>query len=205
MSVPPILILASTSPRRRQLLTQWGYAHEALSPTIDDGQLAPGKVSAAAWVASLAHLKARSVWDTLDHSRRSRSVIIAADTVVHKNAEILGQPRDHTDARRIVQTLINGSHRVLTGMFILSQAQRSWLVDASNVTVGRVTRNQIDDYIESGHWQGKAGGYNLHERIRDGWPIEYDGDDTSIMGLPMARLTMELRRFGITQSEVERA
>lgn len=191
------LILASTSPRRRRLLTEWGYEHDARKPPIDDGELTRGAVSAAAWVASLAFLKARSVWDTLDTAAQSRSVVLAADTVVHKHGEILGQPTDRDDANWIISTLIRGEHRVLTGVCLIAQGERVWFVDRSSVEVGEVPQSALESYLDTDGWRGKAGGYNLHERIADGWPIEYDGDDTSIMGLPMARLSPELARLGI--------
>jgi septum formation protein len=191
------LTLASTSPRRRQLLTEWGYPHHAVKPPIDDGELVRGHVSAGAWVASLAFLKARSVWDTLDPTTGASTIVLAADTIVHKNGEILGQPRDPADARRIVSTLVRGTHRVLSGVCLIAQGERVWFVDASIVTVGDVPADAIEAYIDTGHWRGKAGGYNLHERIKDGWPISYEGDDTSIMGLPMQRLSSELDRLGL--------
>lgn len=194
----PRLILASTSPRRRQLLSEHGYAHEARRPPIDDGELQRGRVSAAGWVASLAWLKAQALWHELSQDARTDAVLLAADTVVHKNGDILGQPRDLDDARRIVCALIDGEHRVLTGVCLISEGERVWFVDRSIVQVGVVTTAQIDDYLKTEGWRGKAGGYNLHERIADGWPIRYDGDDTSIMGLPMLRLEPELHRLGIT-------
>jgi len=193
----PQLILASTSPRRRQLLTEHGYAHEATKPPVDDGQLGRGRVSAAGWVASLAWLKARAVWDGLSTTTRAGAIVLAADTIVHKNGEILGQPTDHDDARRIVSTLVEGEHLVLTGVCLIGEGERTWFVDRSAVRVGTVTPRQIESYLDTNGWRGKAGGYNLHERIADGWPIEYQGDDTSIMGLPMSRLKAELDRIGI--------
>lgn len=191
------LILASTSPRRRQLLTEYGYAHEATKPPVDDGQLGRGRVSAAGWVASLAWLKARAVWDGLPTTTRVSAVVLAADTVVHKNGEILGQPTDRDDAFRIVSTLIAGEHLVLTGVCLIGEGERTWFVDRSAVRVGTVSPRQIESYLDTNGWRGKAGGYNLHERIADGWPIEYEGDDTSIMGLPMSRLKVEFERIGI--------
>ncbi len=198
MSRPmPILILASTSPRRRELLTKHGYTHEAVRPPVDDGQLVRGRVSAAGWVASLAWLKARAVWDAMPEEDRKNRVVLAADTVVHKNGEILGQPSDREDAKRIVGALINGEHRVLSGVCLIGEGERVWFVDRSTVRVGSVSDAQIEDYLDTDGWRGKAGGYNLHERIGDGWPIEYEGEDTSIMGLPMSRLSHELARIGI--------
>ncbi|XHC26687.1 Maf family protein [Phycisphaerales bacterium ac7] len=198
MNTPaPHLILASTSPRRRKLLGEYAILHRALKPPIDDGQLERGRIGATAWVASLAWLKARSVWDRLDHAEQDAGVVLAADTVVHRDGEILGQPRDLDDARRIVSTLTDGTHRVLTGVCLHARGERTWFVDRSEVRVGAVSPDRIERYLATGDWAGKAGAYNLHERIADGWPIEYEGDDTSIMGLPMKRLLPELERLGI--------
>ena len=194
---PVQLILASTSPRRRQLLSEYGFEHAAMKPPIDDGELQRGRVGAVGWVASLAWLKARSVWDRLDGAQARSSAVLAADTVVHRDGEILGQPRDEDDARRIVSTLTDGTHHVLTGVCVHAHGERIWFVDRSEVTVGEVTAEQIERYLQTGGWAGKAGAYNLHERIADGWPIEYRGDDTSIMGLPMQRLVPELTRLGV--------
>lgn len=193
----PRLILASTSPRRRQLLAEYGLSHSAMKPPIDDGELQRGRVGATGWVASLAWLKARSVWDQLGDAQRASGVVLAADTVVQREGEILGQPKDAADARRIVTTLTDGTHRVLTGVCLHAKGERSWFVDRSEVHVGAVSAEQIERYLATGDWAGKAGAYNLHERIADGWPIEYSGDDTSIMGLPMKRLLPELERLGI--------
>ena len=193
MSQPKRLILASKSPRRRQLLEQAGFGFEACPAPIDDAHLSPGMVDPAHWVAALAHLKA----DTVQRSEANYSdesvIVLGSDTVVVKDADIIGQPRDEADARRIIERLESGSHRVMSGVALLVGAERSLFVDVATVRVRAVGPARIERYLETGDWRGKAGAYNLYERIEDGWPIEYEGDPTCVMGLPMVRLTPLLR------------
>lgn len=182
----PPLILASSSPRRRQLLTEHGIDHDAAPPSIDDGELEPGDTNPLGWVVALAHLKARSVADTLS----TPSIVLGSDTVVIKEGEIIGQPKDRDDAQRTINRLDNGSHTVTTGVALINASTGAvrHLVDSATVTVGALDPDAVDRYLESGQWKGKAGAYNLMDRINDGWPIEYEGDPTTVMGLPMRRL-----------------
>lgn len=198
----PKLILASQSPRRRQLLTEYGLSHEAINPGVDDGTLHPGHVSAGQWVASLAFLKASAGADALRWSvwRDQPTLVIGADTVCVKNDDFIGQPRDEADAERILRTLQKGSHEVVTGVALLSLtpgkgSRREVLVDRAQVHVGDIGDDRIRAYLDSGQWRGKAGAYNLGERIEAGWPIEYDGDPTTVMGLPMRALIGRLNQI----------
>lgn len=199
MSAVRRLVLASSSPRRRALLAQAGFAHDASGPGVDDGQLRiPIGVTPAHWTAGLAYLKARAACRKFfgpEAGVPSAVVLLAADTIVVKEGEVIGQPTDEADARRIIERLQCGSHRVLTGVAILTDLRRRTLVDEASVHVGEVGEARIRQYVASGAWRGKAGGYNLSERIADGWPIEYQGDAGTIMGLPMQRLSPLLRRL----------
>jgi septum formation protein len=191
------LILASQSPRRRSLLEEYGFDHQAHHPGIDDADLSRGQVSAEQWVAALAYLKARAGVDSLP-DRPDHWTVIGADTVCVKNGELLGQPPDAADAERMLRRLENGRHQVVTGVAILSgegpaPAQRQLFVDTARVSVGAIGEGRIRAYIASGQWRGKAGAYNLAERLADGWPITLEGDPGTVMGLPMRRLSPILR------------
>lgn len=197
----PRLVLASQSPRRRQLLTEAGLDHEAVHPGVDDGILQPGLVTPEQWVRSLAYLKA-AAGARLSHHGDQPRLIIAADTVCVKNGEILSHPSDGADAARMLRAFRNGSHRVLTGVALLPMTRgsadpldRVLVLDAAEVHWGDVSDQQIEQYVAGEGWRGKAGGYNLYERIDDGWPIRFDGDPTTIMGLPMRVLLLELERL----------
>jgi septum formation protein len=183
------LWLASRSPRRRQMLEELGIQLKVRAPDIDDAVLRRGDVSPAWWVLALAFLKARWVADVLRQSR-SAGTVLGADTVCVVDDQVLGQPRDANDARRMLRLLRNAEHQTITGLcFIeLSTGSRYFLFDRAIVRVGNVTDDQIEQYIASGDWRGKAGAYNLSERIDAGWPIECMGDPATVMGLPMRKL-----------------
>lgn len=193
------VVLASSSPRRRQLLEEHGIAHEAIAPPIDDGDLRPGDTNPTGWVVALAHLKARAVADTIG----DQALVLGCDTVVVKDGQIIGQPEDRDDAGRILALLDGGTHAVVTGVVIIDTADNRWsrIVDTARVTVGALDQESVDSYLRSGDWKGKAGAYNLMERIGAGWPIEYAGDPTTVMGLPMRRLAPLLRSLGADAPE----
>ncbi len=190
--------LASRSARRRELLRGAGIEHEAAHPGGDDGQLSPGNVSPEAWVMALAYLKAATAArsEGADGALGAR-VVLGADTVVVHRGAMLGQPADAADARRMIVAMRDDVHDVVTGVALLDPAtgRRELFVDRAVVRVGHVPDEQIDAYVASGEWAGKAGAYNLSERLAAGWPIEYDGDPGTIMGLPMRRLTGRLAAF----------
>lgn len=190
------LFLASTSPRRRLLLTEHGYAHAVISPGIDDAllRIAPG-TPPHHWTAALAYLKAAAAWHNLRSPIKPRIILLAADTIVVKGGVVLGQPVTEEEARRTIRLLRGGSHTVISGVAILTERQRILFADPARVTVGEIGDDLVDAYIASGGWRGKAGAYNLAERLAEGWPIEYDGDPATIMGLPMNRLRPILDRL----------
>lgn len=191
----PRVLLASKSPRRRLLLTEAGIDHEVIDSGVDDGQLAPGAVRADQWVAALAYLKAAAAASKLCDT--ASAIVLGADTVVVDDGEIIGQPRDAADAERILRRLANGEHDVVTGVALIDPASgtRDLMVDSARVRVGVVSDASIAEYLTTAQWRGKAGAYNLSERLAAGWPIEYDGDPGTIMGLPIRRLRDRLAAF----------
>lgn len=198
----PRLILASQSPRRRQLLQEAGLTHEAMHPGVDDGQLsAPGdgRSSPEEWSVALAFLKASSAASAvrLRESVVEPTVIVAADTIVHHRGVFVGQPKDLDDAERILQLLDNDVHEVVTGVALLDPVtgRRDLFADRAVVTVGAVGGERIGEYLATGLWKGKAGAYNLSERIEAGWPIAYEGDAGTIMGLPVGLVKERLGLF----------
>jgi septum formation protein len=199
----PRLVLASQSPRRRQLLASYGLAHEATHPGIDDGVLFPGEVSAEEWVAALAYLKAAAGADAQRRSGAAPALVLGADTVCVKDGRLIGQPADASDAERILRLLQDGSHEVVTGVAFVRtdepEARHLW-IDRATVQVGHLGEERIRAYVQNGQWRGKAGAYNLAERIEAGWPIQYEGDPTTVMGLPMRGLLSRLERLAAADS-----
>lgn len=204
----PRLLLASRSPRRRALLNDFGVPHVAEHPGFDDAMLEPGRVTPEQWVASLAYLKAAIGSEHFPASSDgSTDYVLGADTVCVKDGRMIGTPQDADEARAIIRALAGGEHRVITGVAILElrggrHVRRHVFVDDARVRLGSLTDDQVDEYVAGGSWAGKAGAYNLAERIDAGWPIEYDGDPTTIMGLPMQALLPRLRKVGAVQAEL---
>ena len=193
MNWPEPLILASTSPRRRELLALAGIDAITLSPKIDDSHFVCGTMSPREWVTTLAILKASSICGSSD---LEEGTVLSADTVCVVDGNILGQPKNATDARKMILSMTNTSHEVLTGWCLktMDGQHSKHGCELTIVKIGEINQEDIDTYMESGMWQGKAGGYNLSERHSAGWPLTWQGDPTSVMGLPMHRLTVELTR-----------
>ncbi len=193
---PPRLVLASRSPRRRQLLTEAGFAYTMSERSIDDGGLLSGPVNPEQWVMALAYLKAVGGAD----AGLANSVVLSADTIcIGPEGQLIGQPRDAAHTKEILRSFVGVPHSVVTGVAIVDPAtnRREMFSDGASVTWVHVSDAQIGDYLATGDWRGKAGAYNLRERLDAGWPIEFAGDPTSIMGLPMAQLADRLPAWGI--------
>jgi len=192
------LILASRSPRRVLLLQEAGFAFDQADPPFDDPpqptNLHPG--SPASLAAELASRKALS----LQAHVPSGSIILSADTIcVGSDGYLLGQPKDRGDARQMIVHFMNSTHKVITGVALLADewADPKAFADEAEVTLGGLNSAQLDDYLQTDQWQGKAGGYNLFDRRRAGWPLRVEGDETTVVGLPMARLIPELARLKV--------
>jgi septum formation protein len=185
------VVLASASPRRASLLMEANIDSVVVPPACDDGVYQCGTMDVRKWVETLAVMKAE---DVRKQNKTKSGTILAADTVCEVDNQIYGQPRESADARKMLQSMLNKSHFVYTGWCLLSQdglTIRSGC-ERVEITIGTIDTEEIENYIKSEQWMGKAGAYNLCERIAVGWPINCDGDRTSVMGLPMERLKQEL-------------
>lgn len=195
----PRLWLASRSPRRQRMLADAGVEAIARPATVDDGDLArPAETPPHWWVVSLANFKAEAVArDLRRESPGIGGVVLGADTVCVVDGVVIGQPDDADAARAMIAGMVGRDHDVLTGVAIvdLTSGERSMIVDRSCVTCGPITPSEIDAYVDGGAWRGKAGGYNLEERMAAGWPLSCDGDPTTVVGLPMRRLDPVLAPF----------
>jgi septum formation protein len=171
------LVLASRSPRRIELLARLGIEPTVVPADIDETPLV-GE-DPIAYVERLARAKAIAV-----HERTGASHVLAADTTVDINGEILGQPVDESDMRRMLRLLSARTHRVHTGVAVISQQGITSQVVTSLVTFHPVTDETLEWYIASGEPHGKAGSYaiqglggTLVERIR--------GSMSNVIGLPL--------------------
>ena len=181
----PKLILASSSPRRAEILRTVGWPFEACPVDIDEAR--KPHEEAASYVERLAQEKARSAAGVV-----AGSTIIGADTVVVINAEILGKPHDEDDARRMLRQLSGHWHQVLTGVALINGTPSGIRVahETTEVKFAGMSDDEIDWYVSSGEPLDKAGAYaiqGLGSRFIEG----IRGDYFNIVGLPV-RLLYEL-------------
>lgn len=192
MSSPRPIVLASRSPRRLELLQEAGWAVSVEVPHVDDGLLDCGESVPVDWVAALAWLKARGTTSLLAaRNEPSACTVLGADTICVLQGRIIGQPVDRVDARAMLESFVGVTHEVMTGVCLIDwpEQTRRILVETAHVRMGDLAPEAIDAYLEGDAWRGKAGGYNLADRLADGWPIKCTGDQATVMGLPMQRLS----------------
>jgi nucleoside triphosphate pyrophosphatase len=188
---PLRLILASASPRRQELLREAGYAFEVHPADLDESDHPTG-LDPAALAAYLADRKAEAV-----AARFPDAVVLAADTVVALGSRALGKPADAKHAREMLASLAGTNHAVVTGVTVLcrSRGVRGQTVVTSSVYMRPLSRAEIDAYVATGHWQGKAGGYGIQDR--DPFVIRITGSLTNIVGLPMDETKRLLQEAGV--------
>ena len=192
------LILASGSRQRLDLLTQAGLQAEVVVPRIDDSALDGVHPEPANFTLALAWFKAAQVASTLQASG-GPTLILAADTTCVINGRIETKPRDADDARRMVRAMSNREHEVWTAVAMLQipAGERVVWCDCARVHLGALSSDELERYVASGDWRGRAGGYNYTARHAAGWPLRCDGDPTTVTGLPMKRLIPWLARLGV--------
>jgi septum formation protein len=193
------IILASSSPRRVEILRDAGIAFEICATHIDEAAL-PGE-TAQAMVARLAEAKARAAAAQMDAGSRE-CIIVGADTTVELDGEILGKPRDSAHSREILAELGGRTHHVLTGIFLLrlpGNATRA-AVENSAVTFAPLDQKEIDAYAATGEPLGKAGAYAI-QGIAGRYIPKIEGCYFNVVGLPLARLYALLRELGWRDDE----
>ncbi len=186
------------------MLQEAGFAFTQADPPFAD-PLQPDDATRhriAELVVRLARRKARSVLETLALGDRDPVIVLGADTLgMRPDGRPAGQPADRDEVRRMIQQFVGRSHDVFTGVALLSTDRRDAITfaDAAGVTFGQVRPDQLDAYLDTDQWRGKAGGYNLLDRQADGWPIRVgpDSDPTTVVGLPMRKLIAALDRLSV--------
>ena len=186
-------ILASASPRRKQLLCEAGYRLTVVPPEIDES-LFPVNRPAWQYAERLALAKAKNV--ARKHPDR---LVVGADTVVDSDGQVIGKPADAEHAEQITKKLFSAPHKVITGVAIVRLRDDTELVryDTTTVYPKKLTPEQIAEHIRSGSWQDKAGAYAIKE-AGDEFIERIDGSLTNVMGLPtelLERLLAGLQVF----------
>lgn len=188
----PKFLLASNSPRRRQMISWTGWAFITCPADLDESPL-PGE-HPADYVSRLAVDKARAVASQAEDGQ----IILAADTIVADGDILLGKPESPADARRMLVSLRGRPHQVYTALALLDPASGRLETDlcVTQVPMRAYTDQEIDDYIASGDPLDKAGAYAIqHAGFH---PVEnFSGCQASVMGLPLCHLTRTARLFGI--------
>lgn len=195
------LVLASDSPRRRQLLGGAGVRFDVFSPPVAEPARVSGRASVKQQAEALAYFKARSV-----AARCPDALILAADTLVCVGGEILGKAHDADDARRMLRKLAGSRHEVVTGVAVWGPGgQRLLASDRTYVTMRCMSDQEIEDYIASGEWQGKAGAYAIQETA-DRFVTAVEGSYSNVVGLPLELVERMLRtvRRRLGEDEVDR-
>lgn len=191
------VVLASASPRRRDLLRQIGLDPEIIPSEVDENTLAerPDEM-----VMELSRLKASEVADRLFGAQAGsgngegpgNTVVIGADTVVSAGGRILGKPRDRREAFRMLKSLQGNRHAVYTGVTLIYGKTVRTFAEETQVMVYPMTDGEIEGYIGCGESMDKAGAYGIQGRFA-AFIRGIQGSYTNVMGLPAGRLYQELR------------
>lgn len=171
------LILASNSPRRKELLSTLKYPFEIIPSNVPEvtNAIKPTEI-----VQELALQKAEDVF-----KRHPDCVVIGSDTVVDFNGEVMGKPCDHADAVRMLKRLSGKIHQVHTGVCVITPTAKWLFCDSTDVIFRNLTDDEINSYVNSGGADGKAGAYGIQD---SGFVERYVGDYDNVVGLPVYRV-----------------
>ena len=182
------LILASSSPRRKQLLENLQLSFQVTSSEVDesfDPLLAPKEI-----VMELAGRKAMAVFEA-----NPSSFVIGADTIVVAQGQVLGKPKDKQEAIEMLKELSGRQHEVFTGVSILSENFSSHFYEKTEVVFWELTDEEIEAYVQTGEPIDKAGAYGIQE-FGSMLVKKIHGDYFAVVGLPVSRTIRELKRAG---------
>ena len=184
------LILASNSPRRKELLAGLDVQFEVrVLKGIDESY--PDTVPTAEIAEYIAQKKAAAYRETI----AADELVITADTIVVLGDEVLGKPKDAADARRMLRELSGRTHQVITGVVLTTKERQEHFSVVSDVTFKTLEDSEIDYYVETYKPMDKAGAYGIQEWIGYVGVTRLEGSYFNVMGLPVQRIYEALRRF----------
>jgi septum formation protein len=197
-----MLILASASPRRRELLAQAGYTFEARPAHIPEDPL-PGE-DPIVYVTRLAREKAEAVFREMSAGNsekdcrdgRSSLAVLGADTTVTLDSAILGKPSDAADAARMLRLLSGRTHRVITGVALKTAQGTEVAAEVTAVRFLTLSDEEIAEYVATGEPMDKAGSYGIQGRAAR-WIPRIEGCYFNVMGLPLALVCSLLEACGV--------
>lgn len=181
------LLLASKSPRRRELLANLGIDYSIVDIDVEEKLTAP--VSASQVAESLSLLKA----DGYTHSLAEGEVLVTADTVVVVNDEVLGKPHSREEAMDMLRNLSGKAHQVYTGVCLRNAKRTRSFTECTHVYFNRLSESEIEYYVDKYQPFDKAGAYGIQEWIGMVGIGKIEGCYYNVMGLPVARLYKELK------------
>jgi septum formation protein len=194
------LILASKSESRQKLLRLLGLPFKVVESGVKERSFTWDEPSEV--VATLAAMKAEAVAKNYREQKQDdysdTPIIIGADTVVSLDQEIIGQPADRQEAGVIIGKLAGKTHQVWTGVCVIDPITRERVVETekSEVSFRSMTEKQIEKYLDTGEWQGKAGAYQLQGAIKL-YVKDIIGSYTNVIGLPLILLAEMLEKMGV--------
>jgi septum formation protein len=188
------LILASSSPRRAEVLRNAGFVFEVRPADVDETRL-PHE-SAENYVRRVAQAKARAISEPA-RAAAERAIVIAADTTVVAEGQILAKPEDAADARRMLSLFNGKTHEVLTALCVINvpAAKEALHVEKTRVEFLKMSKEEIESYIQTGEPFDKAGAYGI-QGIAGRFATRIDGCYFNVLGLPLSRLWTTLQSLG---------
>ncbi|MBQ8197035.1 MAG: septum formation protein Maf [Clostridia bacterium] len=184
------LILASASPRRKDILTEYGYTFKIITADYEEKAFT---TSPEETVKEFALGKATAVYQSLSAKDREDSVVLGADTVVSLDGKILGKPQGVEDAKEMLKSLSNRAHAVYTGYAIVSKSGVIQKAVKTEVVFNALADSLIEEYVATGKPLDKAGAYG----IQDGYPLAsaVNGSLYNVIGLPIEEIDIELKKI----------
>lgn len=188
----PKLILASSSPRRRELLREHGYEFEVIEPNPLAECGICSRETPPELVARLAYQKAADVAKRVE----GPAIVIGCDTVAECMGQILGKPKNLEHAREMMLLLRGREHRVYSGLCLWPRPgeKRYVEVEVTKLYMDALPDQRIEEYLTSGQWEGKAGGFGYQDNL--GWIRIIEGSPSNVVGLPMEKLAEMLEHIG---------
>lgn len=185
------IILASGSPRRRELLQQIGISFTVITSNADEitTKEAPQDI-----VMELSSLKAKAVYNSLSEDKKENSIVIGADTIVYHNKCILGKPQSKEEVKAMIKSISGCEHSVYTGVTFIGNGIYQSFYEKTNVLCYDMSDREIEQYIATGDCMDKAGGYGIQGAFA-AYVKGIEGDYNNVVGLPAARLYQEIKTF----------